>query len=227
MSSCLSLAHGGIVPRVGSNPGPSMPKRILIGLVALVALSGCAAKVSPREAKPKEPGRVRVVASSKPMRPRPTVVVAGRTLHLAYAEVGLDGKILNEYIDGRETVSNWTMLFAVRHVPGISKPDEAVAQWKAYLKGVVTPGLNLVEADGSTEDDRQFTLAIRPVGDRYLELNAARFVRAPDGKTVIFYQGAIRFNPSRELSVDPYLRFADVQSSVALATVQAIPPEKL
>ena len=221
------MASSGIVFGVGCIPGPSMPKRILIRLVALVSLLGCASKESRPEAKPKEPGRVRVVATSKPERPRPTVLVAGRTLHLAYAEVGLDGKILNEYIDGRETVSNWTMLFAVRHVPGVSKPDEAVAQWKAYLKGVVTPGLNLVEADGSTEDDRQFTLAIRPVGDRYLELNAARFVRAPDGKAVIFYQGAIRFNPSRELSVDPYLRFADVQLSVAQATVQAIPPKKL
>lgn len=127
----------------------------------------------------------------------PSVTLGDETLFLASVEAEPD-VVLNEYIRKSETVENWKVLFALRHVRSAKSVDEVVNRWKAHLAKVKSPGMSLKEDEGSTPTDRRFTLAIRPPGDAYLENNKMRFIRSPDGNGVIYYQAAIRMNPRDE-----------------------------
>ncbi|MCW5549812.1 MAG: hypothetical protein KIT44_12680 [Opitutaceae bacterium] len=127
----------------------------------------------------------------------PSVILGDETLYLASVEAGPD-VVLNEYIRKTETFANWKVLFAVRYVRSAKSVDEVVNRWKAYLAKVKSPGMSLREDEDSSSADRRFTLAIRPLGDAFLETNTMRFIRHPNGDGVIYYQAAVRVNPRDE-----------------------------
>ena len=156
----------------------------------------------------------------------PSVVLADETLFLASIENGTD-VVLNEYIRKDETFDNWKVLFAVRYVRSAKSVDEVVLRWKMFVAQVRSPGKKIKEEEDSSPTDRRFMLAIRPPGDAYLENDQMRFIPGPDGKGVIYYQAAVRVNPSSESDILQGLRkqvaLADALKLLTLQTVETMP----
>ena len=157
----------------------------------------------------------------------PGVSLANEKLFLANVEGGGSDVLLNEYIRTNETFDNWTVLFAVRRVPTTNGVSDVVARWKTYLAQVNSPGLKVKEEEGSAATDRRFMLAIRPPGDAYLETDELRFIPAPGGKGVIYYQAAIRVNPKSESEIKQGLikqaAFAEALKSISVTPVEKMP----
>jgi len=156
----------------------------------------------------------------------PSVVLADETLFLASVENGAD-VVLNEYIRKDETFDNWKILFAVRYVRSAKSVDEVVMRWKSYIAQVRSPGKKIKEEEDSSTTDRRFMLAIRPPGDAYLENDQMRFVPGPNGKGVIYYQAAVRVNPSSESDIMQGLlkqvALADALKSLTLQAAERMP----
>ena len=155
----------------------------------------------------------------------PSVTLAGETLYLANVERG-PGVVLNEYIRKNETFDTWKVLFAVRYVQSASSVDEVVQRWKAYLAQVVSPGMSVREADGSTATDRRYMLSIRPPGDAYCENDELRFIPGPGGRGVIYYQAAVRVDPKDSNDIMKGL-MKETELGAALNSLNLQPIEKM
>jgi hypothetical protein len=159
----------------------------------------------------------------------PSVLLAGERLFLANVEGGNSDELLNEYIRKDETFDNWKVLFALRRVHTTNGVNEVVARWKAYLTQVNSPGLKVHEEEGSSPNDRRFMLAIRPPGDAYLETDELRFIPAPGGNGVIYYQAAVRVVRADESEVTQGLAkqaaFAEALNSLSVTPVEKMPDQ--
>jgi len=169
-----------------------------------------------------------LVALAEDIGKNPSLSLGNEKLFLAYVEGGANSDVLlNEYIRKDESFEKWQVLFAVRYVRSAKSVDEVVGRWKAYLSQVRSPGQVLRENEGSSPSDRRFALAIRPPGDGYLENDQMRFVPGPNGKGVIYYQAAVRVNPSSESDITRGLlkqvAFEKALKSMTLQPVETMP----
>lgn len=130
----------------------------------------------------------------------PKVTLAHEELFLAFVESDPE-IVLNEYIRKNDTLDNWKVLFAVRYVRTAKSVDEVVQRWKAYIEQIRSLGKKFQEDDESNANDWRFTVSIRPIGDTYLENDQLRFIPGPNGKGVIYYQAAIRVNPTDQRDI--------------------------
>ena len=156
----------------------------------------------------------------------PSVSLAGEKLFLASVEGGSSDTLLNEYIRKNETFDNWKVLFAVRRVQTTNGVNDVVLRWKAALAQIDSPGLKVREKESSSTMDRRFTLAIRPPGDAFLETDELRFIPAPDGKGVIYYQASVRVDPKNSSEVMSGLKM-QVAFGDALKTLSVTPIAKM
>lgn len=156
----------------------------------------------------------------------PSVSVADEKLYLANVEGDGTDTLLNEYIRKSETFDNWKVLFALRRVQSAKSVDEVVMRWKVGLTQVGSPGFKVREEEGSSSSDRRYSLAIRPPGDAYLEMDMLRFIPAPDGKGVIYYQAAVHVDPKNQSEVMQGLK-KQVAFGEALKKLSVPPIEKM
>ena len=160
----------------------------------------------------------------------PSVSLGDEKLFLAYVAGGTNTDVLlNEYIRKDESLDKWKVLFAVRYVRSAKSVDEVVERWKAFVSQVKSPGKAMREDEGSSSSDRRFALSIRPPGDAYLEFNQMRFVPGPNGKGVIYYAAAVRWDPSSESDIMKGLRksgdFAVELKSLTLQPIEKMPKQ--
>lgn len=157
--------------------------------------------------------------------------LAGVTYTFAFAQVGKDGAVTNEYVPAGQDLKAWTTLVGVRHWPRQTSLRQVVGDWLKMVEPLLTRKVEVFPAgDPANANDQIVEAWISAPDKSYIEINLHRFVRVDGVNGIRAFQYAHRIPmPGGKGDPAPFLeqRKAVMAGLARLALIPGKPPEVL